>query len=110
TGVGRWGWSGPGGSSRSGRGQPGTRRRLALSPPGPQAEGGIRMEPPPSVPCATGTIPDATAAPDPPLEPPVEYPVSQGLRQGPYSRGSVVVVFPSSGTLVVPRTTMPAAL
>ena len=68
------------------------------------------MEPPPSVPCATGTMPEATAAADPPLDPPVEYPVSQGLRHGPCSSDSVVVDLPISGTLVVPSTTIPAAL
>ena len=43
----------------------------------------MRIEPPPSLACATGTIPDATAAAEPPLEPPVEWSRFQGLRVGP---------------------------
>ena len=41
------------------------------------------MEPPPSLAWAIGTMPEATAAPEPPLDPPVECPGSQGLRLGP---------------------------
>jgi hypothetical protein len=33
---------------------------------------GMRLEPPPSWACASGTMPAATAAADPPEEPPVE--------------------------------------
>ncbi len=43
----------------------------------------MRIEPPPSLACAIGTIPAATAAAEPPLEPPAVRPVSQGLRVGP---------------------------
>ena len=43
----------------------------------------MRIEPPPSLACATGTMPDATAAAEPPLEPPVEWSGLQGLRVGP---------------------------
>ena len=43
----------------------------------------MRIEPPPSLACAIGTIPAATAAAEPPLDPPVEWSVSQGLRAGP---------------------------
>ena len=38
----------------------------------------------PSLPCATGTVPEATAAADPPDEPPGERSRSQGLRVMPY--------------------------
>src|SRR5580700_4139014 len=86
-----------------------TRARVGLRPTSPQHEAGIRMEPPPSLACATGTMPDATAAADPPDEPPVEWPVSHGLRAGGKLRGSVVTVVPSSGTLVRPSGTKPAA-
>ena len=55
-------------------------------------------------------MPAATAAAEPPLEPPGEREVSQGLRVGPYSRGSVVMLNPSSGVLVRPSDTSPAAL
>jgi hypothetical protein len=40
----------------------------------------MRIEPPPSPPRATGTIPEATATAEPPLEPPGEKPVRHGLR------------------------------
>jgi len=36
----------------------------------PQWEAGIRIEPPPSVPWASGRMPAATAAAEPPLDPP----------------------------------------
>src|SRR3546814_1770711 len=38
-----------------------TRPRLGLRPTRPLIEAGIRIEPPPSLACATGTIPAATA-------------------------------------------------
>ena len=47
-----------------------TRPRAGFSPTSPQHDAGIRIEPPPSLPCATGTIPAATAAAAPPLDPP----------------------------------------
>ena len=93
-----------------GFGQAGTRPRLGLRPTSPHMAEGIRIDPPPSVPCATGTIPEATDAAEPPLEPPVEYSVFQGLWHGPYRSGSVAVVLPNSGALVIPTTTIPAAL
>ena len=51
-------------------GKPLIRPRVGLSPTRPQQEAGIRIEPPPSEPCATGTSPAATAAAAPPDEPP----------------------------------------
>ena len=42
-----------------------------------------RTDPPPSDPCAIGTIPAATAAPAPPDDPPGVRPRSHGLRVGP---------------------------
>src|SRR5436190_464629 len=47
------------------------RCRVVFSPTRPHSLAGIRIDPPPSFACATGTIPEATAAADPPLEPPV---------------------------------------
>ena len=44
---------------------------------------GPRIEPPPSLAWAAGTMPPATAADAPPLEPPALRPRSQGLRAGP---------------------------
>src|SRR6516165_229586 len=84
------------------------RPRVGFSPTRPQHEAGIRMEPPPSPPWAAGTMPDATAAADPPEEPPVECSVFHGLREAPKRRGSVVGRMPSSGVLVFPHTTNPA--
>jgi hypothetical protein len=60
-----------------------TRARLAFNPTRPQQEAGMRIEPPPSLACPIETIPDATAAPEPPLEPPGEWLASHGLREGP---------------------------
>ena len=71
---------------------------------------GIRIEPPPSLAWAIGTMPEATAAAEPPLEPPVVRSVSQGLRVGAVgvaARSSAGC--PSSGVLVLPIVTKPAA-
>ena len=57
----------------------GTRSRLGLSPTSPQQLAGTRIEPPPSLACASGTIPAATAAAEPPLEPPGLKPAFHGL-------------------------------
>ena len=69
----------------------------------------MRIEPPPSLACAAGTSPAATAAADPPLEPPGERSRSHGLWVGPKAIGSVVGRMPSSGVFVRPRITSPAA-
>ncbi len=58
------------------------------------------MEPPPSLPCASGTTPAATSAAEPPLEPPLERLVSHGLCVAPYRRVSVVAVRPNSDIAV----------
>jgi hypothetical protein len=68
----------------------------------------MRVEPPPSLPCAIGTSPAATAAPDPPLDPPGVRSVFHGLRLAPW-RGSLTGRIPYSGRLVVPTTTNPAS-
>jgi hypothetical protein len=67
------------------------------------------MDPPPSLACAAGTMPLATAAAEPPEEPPVDRPGSHGLRAGGKPRASVVTVVPISGTLVRPSGMKPAA-
>jgi hypothetical protein len=56
---------------------------VGFSPKTPQSEAGTRMEPLVSLPSAHGTIPAATAAPDPPKEPPAMRSVSCGFRVGP---------------------------
>ena len=59
----------------------GTRPCVAIMPKIPQKEAGMRMEPAPSVPCATGFIPAATDAAAPPLDAPLPISMFQGLRQ-----------------------------
>ncbi len=53
-------------------GPSGLRARVGFMPNTPEAEAGIRIEPPPSLACATGRMRAATAAPAPPDEPPEE--------------------------------------
>src|SRR3954468_6265076 len=64
-----------------------TRPRDGLMPTSPQRDGGVRIEPPPSLPCATGSRPPATAAAAPPLEPPAIRLVSNGVTAGGASSG-----------------------
>src|SRR6478735_6010043 len=71
------------------RGAPLIRPRVGLRPKRPQQLAGIRIDPPPSDPCATGTRPAATAAAAPPLEPPAIRARSQGVRAGGATSGSV---------------------
>src|SRR3972149_5998362 len=94
----------------TGGGLRGFRPRLIFIPNTPQQDAGMRIEPPPSLACAIGTIPLATAAAEPPLDPPVVRSVSQGLRLAPKSFGSVVGTRPNSGVFVLPITTRPAAV
>ena len=54
-----------------------------------------------------GTIPEATAAADPPLEPPGVRLVSHGLRVTPNRADSHVGSVPNSGVFVLPRNTRP---
>jgi hypothetical protein len=81
-----------------------------LSPNTPQHDAGTRIEPPPSLPWATGTTRAATAAAEPPLDPPEVRVRSHGVFVGPNSSGSVTGNSPSSGAFVLPRMTIPAAL
>jgi hypothetical protein len=70
----------------------------------------MRIEPPPSLPCAIGTIPVATATAAPPLEPPLDRVRSQGLRVGPpFCTASVVGAMQNSGTVVRPKGRKPSA-
>lgn len=70
----------------------------------------MRIDPPPSLPWASGTMPAATAAAAPPLEPPDERLKSQGLRVGPpLRRASVVGAMQNSGTVVRAKAIRPAA-
>src|SRR5699024_8298834 len=92
-----------------GCGAVGTCPRLGLSPTSPHIAAGMRSDPPPSLPCATGTIPAATAAADPPLDPPGLCSCEWGLRVGPNKAGSVLPFFPNSGVLVLLSTPMAAS-
>ena len=70
----------------------------------------MRIEPPPSVPSASGPTPAATAAPAPPLEPPGVSAGFHGLRVMPKSGLSVTPLWPNSGVVVLPRMMAPAPL
>ena len=69
----------------------------------------MRIEPPPSEPCASASTPDATAAAAPPDEPPGVRAVSHGFRQAPFRSDSVTAVIPNSGVFDLPTTTKPAS-
>ena len=60
-----------------------TRPRLGFNPTSPHSLAGTRIDPPPSLACAIGTMRAATAAAEPPDEPPVECAGFHGLRHGP---------------------------
>ena len=89
-------------------GPSGFRPRVGLRPNTPQHAAGMRMEPPASFPWAMATMPEATAAPAPPLEPPGVRVVSHGLRVGPNLTGSVVAPIAISGRFVFPMAINPA--
>src|SRR4051794_8640053 len=82
-----------------------TRARVGFKPTRPHSLAGMRIEPPPSLACAIGTMPLATAAAAPPDDPPVECSGFHGLRARGKLIASVVTVVPISGTLVRPRLT-----
>ncbi len=84
------------------------RPRLGLRPTSPFHDAGRRVEPPPSLACATGTRPAATAAADPPEDPAGERVRSHGLLVGPNDGGWVLGEEPSSGRFVLPSVTKPA--
>src|SRR5205809_3622406 len=60
-----------------------TRPRDGFMPKSPVQDAGMRIEPPPSLACAAGTMPAATAAEAPPDEPPGVRERSHGLRATP---------------------------
>src|SRR5580692_11033112 len=87
-----------------------TRPRDGLKPNNPQHDAGMRIEPPPSLACAAGTIPAATADADPPDEPPQVNPRFHGLSVAPQRSGSVMPTSPNSGVFAFPKITNPARL
>src|SRR5258708_35190065 len=86
-----------------------SRPRDGFNPTRPQQAAGPRIDPVASLPCATATMPEATAAAEPPLEPPGVRLTSQGLRVGPNASGSVTGPLASSGRFVFPMKMNPAA-
>ena len=86
-----------------------TRPCEVLMPESPQIDDGRRMEPPPSDPVASGTMPAASAAADPPDDPAGVYAGFHGLRVAPNTGLSVMPLWPYSGVFVLPSTTQPAA-
>src|SRR4051794_11220431 len=88
-------------------GHSGTRPKVGLSPGNPLKPHGMRIEPAPSLPSASGTRPAASAAALPPLEPPGVMAGSHGLRVMPYSGLSVTPFQPNSGDVVWPTSTAP---
>src|SRR5947209_16294054 len=84
------------------------RPKLAFIPNRPLNAAGMRVDPPPSLAVAIGTIPAATAAAEPPLDPPGVTAGSQGLRVVPHARVEVKHTEPNSGDAVLPTTTAPA--
>src|SRR5690348_12341373 len=69
----------------------------------------MRIEPPPSVPSASGANRAASAADDPPEEPPGVFFRFQGFRVVPVSGESVEPFQPNSGVVTLPRNTAPAS-
>jgi hypothetical protein len=90
-------------------GQAGTRPKVAFSPISPLKLEGMRTEPPPSVPMASGPSPAATAAPAPPDEPPGVRSSFQGLRLMPLSGESVTPLWPYSELVLWANTMAPAS-
>src|SRR5699024_10134898 len=89
-------------------GHVGPRPGAGRSPTMLQNEAGVRSQPPKSLASASGTMPLATAAEDPPLEPPAERVVSYGLSVVPKTGLKVCEPAANSGTLVLPTMTAPA--
>src|SRR6185295_4481462 len=85
------------------------RPRLGFSPNKPAEAAGPRIEPPPSLACASGTMPAATAAAAPPEEPLAESVRPQGLCVTPSSKVSVLPIMPSSLVALLPTVSSPAA-
>src|SRR5260370_21485529 len=66
----------------------GLRARVGFNPNTPEAEAGIRMEPPPSLACATGSMRAATPPPAPPDGAPDECARLHAFRVRPNIRAS----------------------
>src|SRR5262245_49595882 len=89
-------------------GPEGLRARVGFKPNRPQHEAGMRIEPPPSLPCAIGTTRAATTTAAPPDDPPGVRSRSHGLRVTPVRLVSVEAAMPNSGVVVLPKIASPA--
>src|SRR3954462_11495886 len=88
-------------------GHAGTRPNEGLMPKTPVKLDGMRIEPPPSVPTASGPRPQAPATAAPPEEPPGVLCGFHGLRVMPVSGLSVTPFQPNSGVVFLPINTAP---
>ena len=86
-----------------------TRPKVGMSPTTPQCDAGPRIEPPVSEPSATGTMPAATAAPEPVEEPPVKWARFHGLRAGGHGRSNDGPAWAISWVASLPSSTAPAS-
>src|SRR5262245_52159874 len=76
----------------------------------PHIEAGLRTEPPVSVPSAAGTMPAASATPEPLDEPPGKCRPPQGLTAGGHGRSNDGPPMANSWVASLPIITPPAAL
>ena len=86
----------------------GTRPRLGNRPNTPLNAEGMRIEPPPSVPTASGPSPAAVATPAPPLEPPEVRARSHGFTASRATRLIVRRFIANSGVLLLAKIIAPA--
>src|SRR6201984_831607 len=86
----------------------GTRPGDGRMPTTLQKFGGLRSEPPMSLPSASGTMPQANATAPPPVLPPQVLLKSYGFSVGPKTGLNVCDPRPHSGTFVLPMTMAPA--
>src|SRR5262249_18071282 len=90
-------------------GHMGTRPYVGFRPYTPQNDEGMRIDPAPSEPWASGPRPAAAAAAAPALEPPVVIAVFHGLHVMPVRGLSPSAFQPNSGLAVLPSMTPPPA-
>src|SRR6187455_622607 len=86
-----------------------TRPDVGISPESPQNDEGPRIEPPVSDPSDAGTMPAASAAPEPLDEPPVKCSRCHGLRDGGHGRSNDGPPCANSCVCSLPSNTMPAS-
>src|SRR4029453_18980341 len=87
----------------------GTRPNVGFRPTSPQKLAGMRIEPAPSEPIASGPSPAATATAPPPVEPPADRGTAKGVGASPNRGLSVQPRHANSGRLVRPTKIAPVA-